>query len=57
MATEHIAKQKTYRLELSVEQAEMLDISLSLAVKHAPSGSPRYRLLQREIGRQFEAQD
>jgi hypothetical protein len=48
---------KTYTLKLTADQAELLDIAMSIAVAEAQSRSPKYRELQQEIQRQFEAQD
>jgi hypothetical protein len=49
---------KTYQVTgLTTEEAELLDIALSLAVKHAPSGSIKYRELQKKIETQFEQQE
>ena len=50
---------KTYKLTLSTEAAELLDCALSVAAAN-PKGhtdGSKYRELQKEIERQFEAQD
>jgi hypothetical protein len=50
---------KTYNLKLTAQQAELLDIALSVAAAN-PKGhtdGSKYRDLQKEVERQFEEQD